>query len=88
MMQVISTLHTILFRPRKAEFTASTDPTREPDADQPAEFQPVGVRDVGTECDDLADPFVAADVGEFDLCYGVAVWTGCCAGFGVEVFFC
>lgn len=30
---------------------------------------------------------MAADVGEFDLCYGVAGWAGGGAVFGVEVCF-
>lgn len=29
---------------------------------------------------------MAADVGEFDLCYWVSVGAGCCAGFCMEVF--
>lgn len=43
------------------------------------------MREAGTEGDDAGDAFVAADVGEFDGCYGAAIRTGCCAGGGVEV---
>jgi len=35
--------------------------------------------------DDAPGAFVAADVGEFDGCDGVAVGAGGDAGFGVEV---
>lgn len=45
------------------------------------------MRDVGAQRDDPADPFVSADVWQFDFGYGVAVGAGCCAGFCVEVFF-
>ena len=38
------------------------------------------------EGDDAGDAFVAADVGEFDGCYGRAIRTRCCAGGCVEVF--
>jgi hypothetical protein len=40
----------------------------------------------GPEGDDSGDAFVAADVGEFDFCYGRAGGAGGCAGGGVEAW--
>ena len=42
--------------------------------------------ETGTEGQDSGNAFVAADMGEVDGCYGVAVRSGGCAGGGVEVW--
>ena len=42
--------------------------------------------EAGAEGDDAGDAFMAADVREFDGCYGGAVGAGGCAGGGVEVW--
>lgn len=41
--------------------------------------------EAGPKGDDAGDAFVAADMREFDGCYGGAIGAGCCAGGGVEV---
>jgi hypothetical protein len=83
MVQMVRALHAVLLCSSKTELASATDTTRESDAHQPADVQ---IRATAwTQGDDAADTFVAADVGEFDLRDGVAVWAGCGAVFGVEV---
>lgn len=82
MMQVIRLLRTMLLLASQTELASSTDPARESDSDECAEFDVVAA---WAECDDAPDTFVAADVGEFDGCYRFAVSTGGCAGFGVKI---
>ena len=82
-MKVVRTRNAVLLRTRKTELAPSTDAAREPDPDQPADFQTRGVRDIRSKCYHLANAFVAAYVWQFDIRYGVAVWPGCGAGFGV-----
>jgi hypothetical protein len=85
MMQMIRTSNAVLLGASKTELAPPTDPAREPDADQPTHFQSGTMLDIRAKRDNSADSFVAADVGELDLCYGVTVWSGRGAGFGVQV---
>lgn len=83
MVQMVCRAHAVLLCARETELAASADPACEPDAHQTADLQTCAVCDVWAEGEDSPDPFVPADVGEFDFCYGGAVGAGCCAGFCV-----
>lgn len=71
----------------QARGAAPTDSRVEPDAYQGAEADRwIVLRQAGAEGDEACDAFVAADVWEFDGCYGGAIWAGGGAGSGVEVW--
>lgn len=83
MVKMVCTLNAVLLRTRKTELAPPTDAAREPDPDQPANFQTRGVRDIRSKRDHSADAFVAAHVWQLDICYRVAVWSCRGTGFGV-----
>jgi hypothetical protein len=83
---MIRTRNAVLLSPSKTELASSTDPTREPDPDQPTHFQSSAMLDIGTESNHSADSFVATDVGQFDLRDGVTIWSSRGAGFGMQIY--
>jgi len=85
MMQMIRTRDAVLLSTSKAELAPPTDPARESDSDQSANFQPSAMLYIWTERDNSADSFVAPDVREFDLGDGVTVWSSCGARFGMQI---
>lgn len=77
---------TVLLRTCQAVRTATTDTTREPDPNESSEADRwVSLWKASAEFDDAADAFVPADVWEFDVCDGVAVWAGGGAAGCVQV---
>ena len=77
----------VLLPASETRIAAPTDARAEANADEGAEADGwVVLGEAGPEGDDAGDAFVAADVGEFDGCYGRTVGAGCCAGGGVEVW--
>lgn len=83
MMQMIRTLHAILFRPRKTKLAPSTNPTRETNPNKPTNLNTSSVRDIRTQRDNPSDSLVATDVRQFYLRDRVPIWSGCGAGSGV-----
>jgi hypothetical protein len=77
----------VLLPASEARVAAPTDSRVEADAYESTEADCwVVLGEAGAESYDAGDAFVAADVGEFDGCYGRTVGAGCCAGGGVEVW--
>lgn len=84
---MVDELFAELFLPGEAVAACVADAREELDPDEAVEgYVRVGVWcDGGTEADDAADAFVAADVREFDGCYGEAGGVGGGAVFGVQI---
>lgn len=81
MVQVIRAFHAVLLRSGQTELAAPADPTCESDAHETAELDVVAT--ARSQCDDLSDSLVPADVREFDVCYRVAVRPRSSPGLGM-----
>jgi hypothetical protein len=76
----------VLLPTREARVAAPADSRAETDTYEGAEADGwVMLGETGAEGDDAGDAFVAADVREFDGCYGRAGGAGGCTGGCVEV---
>lgn len=84
-MQVIRALDAILLRARETELAPPANPTREPNPNQPADFQRFTMRDTRAERNDAPNSLVPAYVRQLDLRDRVPIRSRCSTGFRVEV---
>jgi hypothetical protein len=83
MMQMIRALDAVLFRSRKTKLATPAYPAGKPYADIASHSNIVIY--TRSELDDPANTFVAANVREFDLRYGLAIRSSSDSGLGMEV---